>query len=95
MDVICFIVWGRWSGELRRASYLKLYTVHDNTRGNGYSTCVGCKKNVFGFGTLEVVNRIGTYWKWIMDINDEGARFIDDVWLSNQYYSHSREYSSF
>ena len=47
-------------------------------------------KSVFGFGTLEVVNRTSAHWKWIMDPNDEGASFTDDVWLSNKYYG-SRE----
>lgn len=49
-------------------------------------------KTVFGFGTLEVVNRTSANWKWIMDPNGEGASFTDDVWLSNQYYIHRSEY---
>ncbi len=43
-------------------------------------------KSVYGFGTLEVVNKTSAHWKWIMDSNYGGFSFSDDVWLSNTFY---------
>ena len=41
-------------------------------------------KTVYRHGTLEFVNETMAQWKWIMDPNDEGLHFTDDVWLPNR-----------
>ena len=43
-------------------------------------------KSVYGFGTLEIMNRTNAQWKWIMDANNDGLAFSDNVWLSNNFY---------
>ena len=43
-------------------------------------------KSVYGFGTFEVRNRTHVHWKWIMDPNDDGLTFTDDVWLTNNHF---------
>lgn len=44
-------------------------------------------KSVFGFGTLEVVNASFSFWRWIM--NGEEDSFSDDHWFRNHYYDDS------
>ncbi len=43
-------------------------------------------KSVYSFGALEATNRTTARWGWIMDPDDEGAAFSDDVWLCNHFY---------
>ena len=43
-------------------------------------------KTVYGFGTLEVINRSIARWKWIMDgLSDNGTSFTDDFIFTNQF----------
>jgi hypothetical protein len=42
--------------------------------------------SVYDFGALEATNGTSARWGWIMDPNEEGATFSDDVWLCNHLY---------